>query len=172
MINPQLFLDLSANVIQHTLHNLMIKGISYTKIGTADYEMHLFDDENLTVDLDAHFHEVKNQNKTIYATHIPLDSSIESSFAKDCETNEQVEFYFKLPTWFKIPTPIGNYNPDWALIFKDEKKIYFVAETKDKLDPHKLRQEEAQKIHCSQKHFEIGDSVEYRHVTKLSDIIG
>jgi type III restriction enzyme len=73
---------------------------------------------------------LQNANKTIYENYIPLDSSVESQFAKDCESSENVEFYFKLPNWFKIPTPIGNYNPDWALIFKGERKIYFVAKTK------------------------------------------
>ena len=58
------------------------------------------------------------------------DINLESDFAKDCESSENIEFYFKLPFWFKIDTPIGNYNPDWAIVFKGENKIYFVAETK------------------------------------------
>ncbi|WP_409024970.1 hypothetical protein [Jiulongibacter sediminis] len=81
----------------------------------------------------------------MYENFIPLDSGVESQFAADCETSEQVEFYFKLLSWFKIPTPIGSYNPFWALIFKEDKKIYFVAETKDTLDLSKLIKDESLK---------------------------
>ncbi len=62
---------------------------------------------------------------------MPLDSeTVEMPFAENCESSEDVEFYFKLPNWFRIKTPIGNYNPDWAIVLNGEKKIYFVAETK------------------------------------------
>ena len=72
-------------------------------------------------------------------------------------TSEQVKFYFKLPNWFKIPTPIGNYNPDWAIVFEGDKKIYFVAETKDtgtsQVDLSKLGGDEQMKIKCGKAHF-------------------
>jgi len=74
------------------------------------------------------------------------------AFAKECETREDIEFYFKLPFWFHIDTPIGKYNPDWALVFKDEKKIYFVAETKSTKDLSNLRNEERLKIKCGTAH--------------------
>lgn len=77
-------------------------------------------------------YKVTDSDKTIYSAFISLDSGVESQFAKDCESSDQIKFYFKLSNWFKIPTPIGNYNPDWATVFEDDKKIYFVAETKDK----------------------------------------
>ena len=72
---------------------------------------------------------VTEPDKTIM-DHIIYDSGIEEQFARDCENDDQVEFFSKLPDWFKIQTPIGSYNPDWALIFKNDKKLYFVAETK------------------------------------------
>ncbi len=171
LVNPQLFLDLTVNAIKRVLSGMMMNGIKYSKIGTVEYEMRLFDDVDLQVYLDGPHHKVANTAKTIYENYIPLDSNIESDFAKDCESSEQVEFYFKLPNWFKIPTPIGHYNPDWALIFKNEKRIYFVAETKSTLDGYELRLKEQQKIKCGESHFkELGD-VEYRHVTKLGDLV-
>ena len=82
-------------------------------------------------------------DKTIYEKYVPLDSSVESEFAKAFESDDQFRFYFKLPDWFKIPTPIGNYNPDWAVVFEDDKRVYFVAETKEtgtpSVDIYKLR---------------------------------
>ena len=103
--------------------------------------------------------------------YIPLDLNIESQFAKDYETSEQVEFYFKLPFWFKIPTPIGTYNPDRAVVLKDEKKIYFVAETKSTTDMDKLRKEEQQKIHCGERHFDCFDDIKFVKVTKVGELI-
>lgn len=171
LVNPQLFLDNTVKLIKADLYELMINGIKYNKIGKQEYEMRLFENNELEFYLDSTFHEVGNSNKTIYDNFIPLDSGVESQFAADCETSEQVEFYFKLPSWFKIPTPIGSYNPDWALIFKEEKKIYFVAETKDTLDLSKLRKDESLKIKCGKQHFENIDEVEYRHVTKLRELV-
>ncbi len=83
---------------------------------------------------------------------MPLDSeTVEMPFAENCESSEDVEFYFKLPNWFRIKTPIGNYNPDWAIVLNGEKKIYFVAETKG--FGQELRGSEAMKIKCSKAHF-------------------
>ncbi|HOK04586.1 MAG TPA: hypothetical protein PLN24_04980, partial [Victivallales bacterium] len=104
----------------------------------------------------------------------PLDSQVESQFAKDCESSEQIEFYFKLPSWFKIPTPIGSYNPDWAVIFKNEKKIYFVAETKDtggdNVDTSQLLPDEQIKIKCGKKHYQIFKDVEYKVVKSVREL--
>jgi type III restriction enzyme len=130
LINPQMFMDNATNMIKSVLYDLMIDGIKYESIGSKMYEMTLFDDEDFEIYLDNFTHSVTDPSKTIYENYIPLDSGVENQFAKDCETSENIEFYFKLPNWFKIPTPIGNYNPDWAVVFKGEKKIYFVAETK------------------------------------------
>lgn len=174
-INPQYFTDQVVSVIKRTLNELMVDGIKYEKIGNDYYEMRLFESEELEAYLDNLIFKVQNPEKTIYENYIPLDSNIESQFAKDCESSEQVEFYFKLPSWFKIETPIGTYNPDWALIFKGEKKIYFIAETKDtggnKIDFSKLYSDEQIKIRCGQKHYEIFDDVEYKVVKKVSDLI-
>jgi len=170
LVNPQLFSDLAVKAIRSVLYELMIDGIQYRKIGSAEYEMRLFEEYDTYAD--QLLFEVKNKSKTIYETHFPLDSSIEDKFANECESSEQVEFYFKLPNWFKIPTPIGDYNPDWAIVFKDEKKIYFVAETKSTTDTDKLRKEETLKIRCGKRHYAIFDGVKYCHVTKLSELSG
>lgn len=90
------------------------------------------------------------------------------AFARDCEEHDDIEFYFKLPHWFKINTPIGSYNPDWALIKKNEKTIYFVAETKS--TGQELRVTEKQKIKCGHAHFNEFEEVKFKQVANVSDL--
>ncbi len=171
LVNPQLFLDRAVAAIRIVLYELMIDGIKYEKIGSKDFEMLLFEENEIETYLDSLTFEVSKNDKTIYDKYMPLDSDVETDFAKECETREDIEFYFKLPFWFHIDTPIGKYNPDWALVFKNEKKIYFVAETKATKDLSKLRNEERLKIKCGIKHFRQFEDVGYKYVTKVQDII-
>ena len=169
LINPQMFMDNTTHTIKNVLYSLMIDGIKYEKIGSNVYEMTLFDDNDFEIYIDQFTHTVSNADKTIYENYIPLDSSVESQFAKDCESSEDIEFYFKLPNWFKIPTPIGNYNPDWAIVFKQEKKIYFVAETKGK--DEELRPSAKMKIKCGIAHFAQFDDVEFKGpISSVTDL--
>jgi len=168
LINPQMFMDNATHAIKSVLYDLMIDGIKYEKIGSKMYEMTLFDDENFEIYLDSFTHSVTDPDKSIYENYIPLDSGVENQFAKDCESSENIEFYFKLPNWFKIPTPIGNYNPDWAVVFKGEKKIYFVAETKS--EGQELLKSEKQKIKCGKQHFNEFAGVVYKQVSSVTDL--
>lgn len=143
---------MATKAIKRTLYYLMIDGIKYQKIGGKEYEMALFEAQELELYLNDFSFKVSDSSKTIYEEFVDLDSAVESKFAKGCETSEQIKFYFKLPNWFKIPTPIGNYNPGWALIFEDEQKNYFVAETEDtgtaQVDLSKRIGDEQMKIKC------------------------
>jgi len=112
LINPQLFLDKTVVAIKTVLYDLMIDGIKYEKIGNQEFEMLLFDENEIETYIDQLPFEVKNNGKTIYDKFMPLDSDVETKFAKECETREDIEFYFKLPFWFTINTPIVKYNPD------------------------------------------------------------
>ena len=93
---------------------------------------------------------------------------MEYEFAGECESRDDIEFYFKLPSWFQIKTPIGKYNPDWALIKKNEKTVYFVAETKS--EGQELRDSEKRKIKCGQAHFKEFDDVKYKRVATVSEL--
>ena len=174
-VNPQLFMDYAVSAIRRVLYDLMIDGIEYRRISGAEYEMRLFKDSDLEIYLNDFTFKVNQSGKTIYENYIPLDSTVESRFAQDCENSDQIKLYFKLPEWFKIPTPIGSYNPDWAVVFEDDKRIYFVAETKDTgtptIDLNKLHPSEKQKIKCGIANFRIIDGIEYRVVKKVSDLI-
>lgn len=175
LINPQLFMDLCSQAILRTLNDLMIDGIKYKKIGNANYEMRLFEEQELETYLNDFSFTVSDASKTVYEEYIPLDSVVENQFARDCETSEQVKFYFKLPNWFTIPTPIGSYNPDWAIVFEDNAKVYFVAETKSTgssdVDLDKLRKQEQQKIKCGKAHFEQFEKVEYKVVSRVGELV-
>ena len=173
-VNPQLFMDTIVDRIKRVLQEMMVDGIEYLKIGNSEYEMRLFGEQELEVYLNDFTFRVTDSEKTIYEEYVPLDSSVENKFARDCETSDQVKYYFKLPDWFKIPTPIGSYNPDWAVVFEGDKKVYFVAETKDTgtpiVDLDKLHPSEKQKIRCGKAHFKQFEDLEYRVVSKVGDL--
>jgi len=166
LINPQLFLDNTVVVIKDVLTDLMIDGIKYEKIGSKEYEVRLFEDYEIHVN-ELTFN-IKRMDKTIYNNLVPLDSNVEYDFAKECESRDDIEFYFKLPFWFKTKTPIGNYNPDWALIKKNEKTVYFVAETKSL--GQELKKSETREIKCGHAHFNEFEDVKYRQETTVSEL--
>ena len=158
--NPQQFMDLSVHTILRNLQEMMIDGIKYEKIAGECWEQKQFENEELEAYLDE-LYKVQKQDKTLY-NYIEVDSDIERAFAKELEEREEVKFYIKLPFWFKIQTPIGTYNPDWAIVFENDRRIYFVAETKGTTELEKLSNSEQQKIRCGKKHFEIFDGVEFK----------
>lgn len=102
------------------------------------------------------------------------DSKNEINFAKKLETGE-VTVYAKLPNGFKIPTPVGNYNPDWAIVFDNPsfKYVYFIAETKGSMNSMELCEVEKAKIECARKHFEClcNDKVKYDVVDSYESLI-
>jgi type III restriction enzyme len=161
-----------AATISRVLASRMIDGIKYEKIADDYYEMRLFEDGEVEQYIE-NLYIVKQQQKTLYNC-ITIDSmsEVERKFAEDCDSREDVEFYFKLPRGFVIPTPIGNYTPDWAIVFKDEKRLYFVAETKGSLNYDDLRHSESQKIRCGYRHFEEfkDQEVRFKHVTDLREL--
>ena len=149
----------------------MVDGIKYEKIGSKVYEMTLFEDNELEIYLDRFTFTINSPNKTIYENYIPLDSSVENQFATDCESSENIEFFFKLPFWFRINTPIGTYNPDWAIVFRGKKKIYFVAETKSK--DQEPRPSEKMKMDCGRAHFEQFEDVTFKGpISSVSELNG
>lgn len=183
--NPQRFIDLVSEKILLALHGLMIDGIQYFRQPEKDetaYTQSLarwrdLEENGAEFFKNEHTFSIANADKTIFADYISLDSGTENTFARQCESHEDVRLYFKLPDWFKIPTPIGHYNPDWAIVMNHHDKVYFVAETKntgkgiqDGVDLGKLHQEERQKIACAKKHFAVFDGVKYQVVERLHEL--
>ena len=93
--------------------------------------------------------------KSVY-DHVIYDSNVEEAFAKEFEKSEDIKLYAKLPSWFKIDTPLGGYNPDWAVLVEQDgkEKLFFVVETKGSIYSPDLRPKEEAKIKCGKKHFE------------------
>jgi type III restriction enzyme len=150
--NPQRFLDQVATILKHELHRLLVDGIKYEQLPgarpDAEWEMLLFKHEELVNYLNA-----LQVNKSVYE-YVVYDSEIEREFAQKLDQREDIKLFVKLPAWFEIDTPVGKYNPDWAILKHDGQALYLVRETKGTRDFLKLRTTEADKVRCGQKHFE------------------
>ena len=185
LINPQVFLERLVAIIKQAQTDLMVKGIEYQKNGQIYAQQLLQRLEAQPTDVyasDYHF-DVTDTHKTIFDNLIPLDSNTEHQFANDCESMQSVRFYFKLPNWFKVNTPLGSYNPDWAVIKEDDEEVsqlYFVAETKNTggksatghaVDIAKLPLPQQQKIRCGRAHFEALDNeLSFKVVEKVAQL--
>lgn len=162
IINPQQVIDETIRVINQEKQKMMVDGIKYEKVDGSEWDMQLFENQELETYL-SNLVEVQNQDKTLY-DYVAVDSpNIEGNFAKELDSRDDIKFYFKLPNWFKIETPLGGYNPDWAVIFEGDKRIYFVAETKGTNDINdiKLTPSERFKIICGKAHFDLSERLIY-----------
>ncbi|HBN6279811.1 DEAD/DEAH box helicase family protein [Vibrio parahaemolyticus] len=152
--NPQRFIELAGEVIRKQMRLAIVDGISYHRIGDEDYyAQELFQEEELT----GYLKNMVEANKSVY-DYIICDSDTEFEFAEKLETSSDVKLYAKLPGWFKIDTPLGSYNPDWAVLIDKEDgmgdQLYFVVETKSSIFSDDLRASEQAKINCGIAHFE------------------
>jgi type III restriction enzyme len=167
-VNAQAFMTEVARIINSTLHNMIVDGIKYEKISGQEYEMRLFESEEIESYL-ASLYAVQNKDKTLF-DYIPYDSEVEHEFARQLDGMEDVRLFMKLPRWFVVDTPIGEYNPDWAIVAERDSRIYLVRETKSSLDDDKRRRSENQKIKCGKKHFQtLG--VDFKTVTNAAEAL-
>ena len=159
-----------AREIGRAFQDLMLEGIKYEKIPGQHWEMSRLeqDAEQGLVRYLSNLYEVQNREKTLFDA-IEYESEVERQFARDLDTNEHVRMFIKLPSWFKVDTPIGSYNPDWAFVTQRDEKLYFVRETKGTVDSEERRKVENQKIECGRRHFKaIG--TDFDVVTSLSEV--
>ena len=150
--NPQKFIDETKNIINREKQRFIVDGIKYQRIGNDHfYAQELFEDKELIGYLNKNMVET---SRSVY-DHVIYDSDIEAGLAQSFEQNEQVKVYAKLPDWFKIDTPLGSYNPDWAVLFEldGQEKLYFVVESKGTIYEDMLRDAEQAKIKCGREHF-------------------
>lgn len=170
-VNPEEFIIKAGNIINECKAIAVIEHVKYHKLN-KQYESDIFSNASLKGKLGVNAME---SQKSLYDLVVVDSPGIEMNFAKDLEKESDVIVYTKLPGGFYINTPVGHYNPDWAIVFKegsDIKHIYFVAETKGSLSESQLRESERSKIECARRHFStIADSsVSYDVVTKYSDL--
>ena len=160
--NPQLFIENVVDIIRDTRHELAIDGIRYIKLdGQRYYAQEIFDSAELMANLDKNAVAVEG---SVYDYIIYDSETVEKPFALSLDRDPDVKMFFKLPERFKINTPIGTYNPDWAVYLDrdGEEKLYFVLETKGSTSMFDLRTKEQLKIHCGKRHFEALEDVELR----------
>ena len=171
--NPHQFIENAAHTINRCKRRALVDGIKYRRVGDESYyAQELFEQEELTGYL-------KNMRAAKKAVHdqVIYESNTEAQFADQLEKNVAVKVYAKLPGWFRVPTPLGAYNPDWAVLVDsdDGERLYLVVETKGTTHTAELRPAEQEKIKCGRAHFEAlaeGDSpARYEVATSLDELL-
>jgi len=172
--NPQQFIELAAEIINRAKRMALVDGIKYQRIGAEEfYVQELFE----TKELSGYLKSMVAAEKSVHE-HVIYQSDTERTFAEQLEKNEAIKVYAKLPSWFQVPTPLGPYNPDWAvLVDKDgTERLYFVVETKSSLFTDDLRDKESAKIKCGEAHFaelatHNSPAARFVKATKLDDVL-
>ena len=172
--NPQQFIELAADAINRAKRLAIVDGIKYQRLGSEHYyAQELFATEELSGYLKAMISATKSVHEQVI-----YQSDVEANFATQLEKNEAVKVYAKLPSWFKVPTPLGTYNPDWALLvdLDGAERLYFVVETKSSLFTDDIHDRESGKIECGKAHFaELATGTEnaarFKKATKLEDVL-
>lgn len=170
-VDPMTFLSQVASRIESAKNQVVAKGIKYTRRPQREwYTMDILAVNDLHAYLDQNAWE-PTHHKSLYSYVVYDSSSIEKPYAMELDRSEEVKVFAKLPSKFKIDTPLGSYNPDWAYVEEDEdgkQRVYFVIETKGKQRGENRPTEEA-KISCAEKHFEalhLGNDFHYDVATK------
>lgn len=172
--NPQQFIELAGEIINRCKRLALVDGIKYERIGNEHYYVQeLFEQNELSGYLQ---NMLMDTTKSVYE-HVVYDSNTERDFADALEKNDAIKVYAKLPGWFKVPTPLGSYNPDWAVLVEQDgaERLYFVVETKSSLFTDDLRDKESAKIECGKAHFQalaVGDSpAQYFVARSVDDVL-
>ena len=169
--NPQRFVEAADRAINRAKRLALVDGVKYERLGSTEYyAQERFETEELT----GYLKETLEVQKSAYE-RVVYDSENEARFARELERTAEVKVYAKLPKWFTVPTPLGSYNPDWAILFVRDgmERLYLVVETKAKT--HDLRSGEAGKIKCAKRHFEAirtGESpAQYAVATTVEELL-
>ncbi|MBP5622590.1 MAG: hypothetical protein J6X44_11315, partial [Thermoguttaceae bacterium] len=172
--NPEEFIAKASRIINEEKGSVVVEGITYETLDQT-YDSSIFTEPGLRGALDVN--AKKTPRKHLFDALV-YDSKTEAKFSDDLEGSEEVVVYVKLPNSFYISTPIGRYNPDWAIAFKEGSvnHVYFVAETKGSNSTTKLRGIEEDKIKCAEKHFEalkktLKKEVVYKMVATYDDLM-
>jgi type III restriction enzyme len=170
MKNPQEYATQMARILKEKLADQLAAGIQYVPIDEW-YDLSQLQDEIISTK------ELVPAEKSVY-DQVVCDSGPERAFVDGLERHDAVKLYIKLPGWFTVPTPIGEYNPDWAIVMQDRdahgrptgETLYLVRETKDTLNLDELRKDEKRKILCGARHFARALGTDYQVVTKAREL--
>lgn len=173
--NPQQFIELAGAAIKRCTERALAAGIRYELRSDRQYYAIERLDEEIVGYVRSMVADVRNKSPYEY---VVLDSGVETTFAEQAERNSAVELFVKFPDWFTIPTPLGPYNPDWALLIRNDngELKYRVVETKGSVSEEELREGEKEKIACAREHFRahrvMEPAAEYVVATTLDDVLG
>ncbi len=162
--NPQQFLDYTVSGIRRVLNQMIVDGIKYEKVNGQVYEMLLFEEK----EIESYTSRMIDIENGIYDC-VEWESEVERQFAEAMSSRDDIKLVIKLPGWFKVETPIGTYNPDWAVVKQEDDRVYLVRETKSTKEQEKMRQSEWDKIQCGRAHFNSLD-VDFAHVTSADEV--
>ncbi|WP_385899830.1 DEAD/DEAH box helicase family protein [Tessaracoccus sp. O5.2] len=155
--NPNDFIAMTKRALQSELAKIVVEGIQYERIAGSVYELRELqkDGEEEKERFLDQMYKVQHAQKTDF-DYVVFDSDVERQFAELLDSREDIKLFMKLPAKFKIDTPVGPYNPDWAIIKQEdgEDRIYMIRETKSTLDDSRLRPTELAKIKSAKRHFE------------------
>ena len=172
-VNPTKFIETAAETINRRKRLALVEGIKYQRLGDEHYfTQELFRNEELI----GYLKNTMAARKSVY-DHVVYDSDNEAAFAASLEQFVAVKVYAKLPRWFQVPTPLGPYNPDWAVLIEDDEgeRLYLVVETKGSAFLDDLRNAERAKVECGKAHFEalrVGESpARYRVVHTADELL-
>lgn len=173
--NPEEFISKVIKLIKEQKATMIVEHIAYNQID-GEYDSAIFTAEKISQPLDKAFKADKAIQDYVFTDGYAVDGqSTERKFVSDLDSAEEVVVYAKLPKGFSIPTPVGNYSPDWAIAFKEGtvKHIYFVAETKGTMDSLQLKPIEQAKINCAKKLFNdiSTSSVRYEAVNDYQKLL-
>ncbi len=173
-VNPTGFIEVAAETLNRRKRLALVEGIKYQRLGDEHhFAQELFRHEELIGYLKKNMAEAR---KSVY-DHVVYDSNNEAAFAESLERFAAVKVYAKLPRWFQVPTPLGPYNPDWAVLIEDDEgeRLYLVVETKGSAFLDDLRNAERAKAECGKAHFEalrVGESpARFRVVHKADELL-
>ncbi len=150
--NPEQFITETARLVNEQKATVIVEHLTYDPLDTS-YDSSIFTENQTAQDLSKAGDKLR---KSVYE-YVVTDSKVERSFVEKLDVSDEVVVYTKLPRGFFIPTPVGDYNPDWAIAFRDDvtkiKHVYFVAETKGSMSTLQLKGVENAKIECARKFF-------------------
>ena len=170
--NPTAYASTAVGIIRHFLSKQLVDGIQYEKLNDW-YEMTQFE-----TSIQSWSQYLEPSLQGVY-DHVVVDSEVERHFVQDLDLREDVKLYVKLPGWFKVPSPLGSYNPDWAVVMEQrdeygqptgQEDLYLVRETKSTTDEAELGEKERAKVQCGRAHFEGALAVDYRVVSEASQL--
>jgi type III restriction enzyme len=172
MDNPNGFATVAVAIIKEKLADQLVEGIQYEKLNEW-YEM-----TQLDAEISSWEEYLVPAERSVY-DHVIYESEVERQFVAGLEKRDDVRLYLKLPAWFNVPTPIGEYNPDWAIVMEDRDEhgqptgkplLYLVRETKSTRNLDDLRPDERRKIMCGERHFKEALDVSYKVVTSANEL--